>query len=70
MNKILKNFLSGISNLGVAGSPRSYPRFTNTPFSDDREKMRADSRAIKLTLANNARMQRHGAKAIGRASGI
>lgn len=70
MRSALKQFLAGVSDIGVLGSPPPYKRPTNTPFSDDRRKMRKDSRRIELVLAKNAREYRYGEKAIGRPAGF
>ena len=39
MNNVLRFVSAGVAALGTPWMPRQYPKFSDTPFSDDRRKL-------------------------------
>jgi hypothetical protein len=50
MNNVLRFVSAGVAALGTPWMPRQYPKFSNTPFSDDRKKLHQDYLRVREDL--------------------
>jgi hypothetical protein len=50
MNNVLRFVSAGVAALGAPWMPRQYPKFSNTPFSDDRKKLHQDYLRVRKDL--------------------
>ena len=66
MGSVIKNFLAGVSLLGIAGDRRNYLPLSITPSQAAKKSLRRSWNIVSKGLANTARRQLNETKEVRR----